>query len=223
MGYAFVMVIRGLLLVAALAPVIGVNLAYWIGVTHDNLPSCIPYIDGCTSISSTGRYPPGDRLFRAVMLPQAVLLAVTWYATALWLRAVRPEATRAATTALVAGLLGALALIIYVSYLASNDPFYEVMRRYGIYFYFVCTVVAQIAVSLVVPVATLRRVMLGIMVTPFALGLLNFAQKAIVENPDQTENVIEWIVSLLMQLWFVVLWLAWRRTHLAIDVKARLS
>lgn len=217
------MVIRGLLLVAALAPVIGVNLAYWIGVTHDNLPSCIPYIDGCTSISSTGRYPPGDRLFRAVMLPQAVLLAVTWYATALWLRAVRPDATRAATTALVAGLLGALALIIYVSYLASNDPFYEVMRRYGIYFYFVCTVVAQIAVSLVVPVATLRRVMLGIMVTPFALGLLNFAQKAIVENPDQTENVIEWIVSLLMQLWFVVLWLAWRRTHLAIDVKARLS
>ena len=223
MGYAFVMVIRGLLLVAALAPVIGVNLAYWIGVTHDNLPSCIPYIDGCTSISSTGRYPPGDRLFRAVMLPQAVLLAVTWYATALWLRAVRPDATRAATTALVAGLLGALALIIYVSYLASNDPFYEVMRRYGIYFYFVCTVVAQIAVSLVVPVATLRRVMLGIMVTPFALGLLNFAQKALVENPDQTENVIEWIVSLLMQLWFVVLWLAWRRTHLAIDVKARLS
>ena len=223
MGYAFVMVIRGLLLVAALAPVIGVNLAYWIGVTHDNLPSCIPYIDGCTSISSTGRYPPGDRLFRAVMLPQAVLLAVTWYATALWLRAVRPDATRAATTALVAGLLGALALIIYVSYLASNDPFYEVMRRYGIYFYFVCTVVAQIAVSLVVPVATLRRVMLGIMVTPFALGLLNFAQKAIVENPNQTENVIEWIVSLLMQLWFVVLWLAWRRTHLAIDVKARLS
>jgi hypothetical protein len=223
MGYAFVMVIRGLLLVAALAPVIGVNLAYWIGVTHDNLPSCIPYIDGCTSISSTGRYPPGDRLFRAVMLPQAVLLAVTWYATLLWLRAVRPDATRAATTALVAGLLGALALIIYVSYLASNDPFYEVMRRYGIYFYFICTVIAQIAVSLVVPVATLRRVMLGIMVTPFALGLLNFVQKAIVENPDRTENVIEWIVSLLMQLWFVVLWLAWRRTHLAVDVKARLS
>ena len=64
---------------------------------------------------------------------------------------------------------------------------------------------------------------LGIMVTPFALGLLNFVQKAIVENPDQTENVIEWLVSLLMQLWFVVLWLAWRRTHLAVDVKARLS
>ena len=223
MRYAFIMVIRGLLLVTALAPVIGVNIAYWIGVTYDNLPSCIPYIDGCTSISSTGRYPPGDRLFRAVMLPQAVLLAVTWYATALWLRALRPDATRAATTTLVAGLLGALALIIYVSYLASNDPFYEIMRRYGIYFYYVCTVIAQIAVSLKVPVATLRRVMLGIMVTPFVLGLFNFVQKAVVENPDNTENVIEWIVSLLMQLWFVALWLAWRRTHFEMDVKARVS
>ena len=223
MRYAFIMVIRGLLLVTALVPIIGINLAYWIGVSFDNLPSCIPYIDGCTSISSTGRYPPGDRLFRAVMLPQAVLLAVTWYATALWLRAVRPDATRAATTALVAGLLGALALIIYVSYLASNDPFYEIMRRYGIYFYFVCTVIAQIAVSLSVPVVKLRRIMLGIMVTPFALGLFNFVQKAVVENPDNTENVIEWIVSLLMQLWFVALWLAWRRTNFDLDVKARLS
>ena len=223
MRYAFVMLIRGLLLVTALAPVIGVNIAYWIGVTYDNLPSCIPYIDGCTSISSTGRYPPGDRLFRAIMLPQAVLLAVTWYVTALWLRVVRPDAKRAASTALVAGLLGALALIIYVSYLGSNVPFYEVMRRYGIYFYFVCTVIAQIAVSLSVPVVALRRVMLGIMVTPFALGLFNFVQKAVVENPDNTENVIEWIVSLLMQLWFVVLWLAWRRTNFEVAVKARLS
>jgi hypothetical protein len=157
------------------------------------------------------------------VLPQAVLLAVTWYATALWLRAVRPDAKRAATTALVAGSLGALALIIYVSYLASNDPFYEIMRRYGIYFYFVCTVIAQIAASLPVPVVTLRRIMLGIMATPFLLGLFNFVQKAIVENPDNTENIIEWIVSLLMQLWFVVLWLAWRRTNFEVAVTARFS
>lgn len=223
MRYAFTMVIRGLLLITALAPIVGINLAYWIGVAHDNLPSCIPYIDGCTSISSTGRYPPGDRLFRAIMLPQAILLTVTWYATALWLRVIRPEANRAAMTALVSGLIGALALIVYVSYLASNDPFYEVMRRYGIYFYFVFTAIAQIAVSLALPLASLRRVMLAIIASPFLLGIFNFVQKAVVANPDRTENVIEWIASLLMQLWFVVLWLAWRRTRFDVDVKARLS
>ena len=216
------MLIRALPLIAAIAPFVGINVAYWIGANNDVLPTCIPYLDGCTSISSTGRYPPGDRLFRAILLPQSTILAFTWYFAVLWLKALKP-ATRVGPVILGAGIVGAVALVLYVSYLASNDPFYEIMRRYGIYFYFVCTVIAQIAVSLSVPLATLRRVMLGIMVTPFVLGLLNFVQKAVVENPDDTENVIEWIVSLLMQLWFVVLWLAWRRTHFALDVKARLS
>jgi hypothetical protein len=220
MRYAFAMVIRGLLLITALAPVVGINLAYWIGVAHDNLPSCIPYIDGCTSISSTGRYPPGDRLFRAIMLPQAVLLAVTWYATALWLRVVRPEAGRAATTALVAGLLGALALIVYVSYLASNDPFYEIMRSYGIYLYFIGTAIAQIAVSLALEPSRLRNVMLTIMITPFVLGLYNFIQKELINDLNSTENRIEWIVALLMQAWFVALLVAWRRSRFELVARA---
>jgi hypothetical protein len=223
MSYAFTMVIRGLLLLTAVAPIVGINLAYWIGVQFDNLPACIPYIDGCTSISATGRYAPGDRLFRAVMLPQSVLLAVIWYVTALWLRAARPDAQRASNTALVAGIVGALALIVYVSYLASNDPFYEVMRRYGIYVYYVATAIAQIAVSLALPPSRLRRLMLGIMVTPFVLGLANFVQKAVLPEPDNIENVIEWIVSLLMQLWFVALWVAWRRSGLSLTVRARFS
>ena len=57
------MLIRGLPLITALAPLLGINIAYWMGVEYGNLPSCNPYLDGCTSISSTGRYPPGDRLF----------------------------------------------------------------------------------------------------------------------------------------------------------------
>ena len=76
-----------------------------------DLPSYFDWrdVDGCTSISSTGRYPPGDRLFRAIMLPQAVILALTWHFTVLWLKSVRP-ATRASATVLISGLLGALAL-----------------------------------------------------------------------------------------------------------------
>ena len=220
MGYAFIMVIRGLLIVTALAPIVGINLAYVIGVAYDNLPSCVPYIDGCTSISSTGRYPPGDRLFRAVMLPQAVLLAVTWYFTALWLQAVRPEARKARMTTLVAGLLGAVALIVYVSYLASNDPFYEIMRRYGIYLYFVGTAVAQIAVSLAIEPSRLRRVMLAIMATPFVLGLYNFIQKELIADLNSIENRIEWIVALLMQAWFLALLVAWRRSRFELLARA---
>ncbi|MEJ2298800.1 MAG: hypothetical protein P8X94_09945, partial [Woeseiaceae bacterium] len=196
-----------------------INFAYWIGVDSGPLPACIPYFDGCTSISSTGRYPPGDRLFRAVMLPQAVLLAMTWYLTYLWLRATRP-ASRAPVAVLTAGLIGALALIVYVSYLASNDPFYEIMRRYGIYFFFVGTVVAQIAATVAMERSGLRTGLGWLLVTPFVLGLYNFIQKAFLGDSGTIENTIEWIVSLLMQLWFIGLFITWRNARFEIVAKS---
>ena len=214
------MIIRGLPLITALVPIIGINIAYWLGVQHDNLPSCFPYIDGCTSISSTGRYPPGDRLFRAVMLPQAVLLALTWHFSVLWLKSLRP-ASHPGRTVLVAGVVGALALIIYISYLASNDPFYEIMRRYGIYLYFIGTIIAQIAVTVAMKPSKLRKAMFAILVLPFVLGIYNLIHKALVADLNSMENRIEWVVSLLMQLWFVGLFLAWRRSGFELKVRTR--
>jgi hypothetical protein len=212
------MIVRGLPLIACLAPLIGINVAYWIGADNGVLPSCFPYLDGCTSISSTGRYPPGDRVFRAVMLPQAAILAMTWYFAALWLKSLKPG-TKAGTAVLVSGVTGALALILYVSYLASNDPFYEVMRRYGIYFYFVGTALAQLVLSLALDRSPIQRAMVWVTVTPFALGLVNLIQKALLGSLNSNENRIEWIASLLMQAWFVLLWMSWRKSRFDILVR----
>ena len=212
------MLVRALPLISAIAPLLGINIAYWIGASNEVLPSCIPYLDGCTSISSAGRYPPGDRLFRAVLLPQAAFLAFTWYFSVLWLKSLRPT-SRAGTFILVSGLVGALALVLYVSYLASNDPFYEIMRRYGIYFYFTGTALAQLVLSLSLDRSPIQRAMVWITVTPFALGIINLAQKAILGSLNSNENRIEWIASLLMQAWFVLLWIAWRRSRFALVVR----
>ena len=210
--------IAALPLLVCVAPLVGINLAYWIGVTADVLPACIPYIDGCTSISATGRYPPGDRLFRAVMLPQSVLLASTWLLASQWLKALNP-ATRAAAPALACGLVGAAALIVYVTYLGSRDPVYELMRRYGIYFYFAGTVFAQIFLTAALRPSRLRRAMLATVAVPWVLGLVNFLQKAFGDNPDLLENTIEWIVSLFMQLWFLQLCLCWRNTRFRLSAR----
>lgn len=212
------MVIRGLPIITGLAPLIGINVAYWIGVNADVLPSCIPYLDGCTSISATGRYAPGDRLFRAVMLPQAVLLAVTWHFAALWLRSLSPS-SKAATPALVCGLVGAVALILYVSYLGSKEPFYELMRRFGIYLYFLGTVFGQMILTLGLERSRVRQSMLWVVAVPWLLGLANFVQKALRENPGQMENTIEWIVSVFMQVWFLLLYVAWRKTNFEVAVR----
>lgn len=212
------MLIRALPLIACLIPLVGINIAYWIGADNNVLPSCIPYLDGCTSISSTGRHPPGDRLFRAMLLPQSAVLAMTWYFAVLWLKSVRPD-SRAGPVVLTSGVVGAVALILYVSYLASNDPFYEVMRRYGIYFYFVGTALAQLVLSLALDKSPIQRAMVWVTVTPFLLGLVNIGQKALLGSLNSNENRIEWIASLLMQVWFVLLWLAWRKSRFSVVVK----
>lgn len=212
------MLVRGLPLVTGLVPLVGINLAYWIGVDSDVIPACIPYIDGCTSISATGRYPPGDRLFRAVMLPQAVLLAVTWYFAASWLRSLSPQ-SKAATPALVFGLVGAAALILYVSFLGTKEPFYEFMRRFGIYLYFLGTGIAQIVLTLGLEDSRWRRAMLWVLAVPWALGLLNFAQKAVRDDSRGLENAIEWIVSVFLQVWFLLLYVGWRRTNFRVTVR----
>ena len=214
------MLVRILPLIAAIAPLIGINVAYWIGANNEVLPSCIPYIDGCTSISSTGRYPPGDRLFRAILLPQSTVLAFTWYFAVLWLRTLHPAA-KYGSAILVSGLVGAIALVLYVSYLASNDPFYEIMRSYGVYLYFGGTALAQLILSLSLDRSPMQRAMVWITVTPWALGVLNLVQKAVLGSLNSNENRIEWIASLLMQVWFVLLWINWRRSGLAVSVHAR--
>ena len=53
---------------------------------------------------------------------------------------------------------------------------------------------------------------------PFVLGLLNFTLKAVLDDADRIENRIEWIVTLSMQLWFVLLYFAWRTTGFRVSV-----
>ncbi len=214
------MLIRGLPILTGLLPLVGINLAYWVGVDAGILPSCIPYLEGCTSVSATGRYPPGDRLFRAVMLPQSVLLAVTWVFAAAWLKSLAPH-SKAPRAVLVFGLIGAVALILYVSYLGTKEPFYELMRRFGIYFYFLGSGIAQLVLTLALKRSSWRQVMLWMVIIPWLLGLTHLAQKALGVEPEGMDNTLEWIVAALMQIWFLLLYVGWRRTGFRIAVSTR--
>ena len=42
----------------------------------------------------------------------------------------------------IVGVTGSLFLILYVTFLGSEEPFYEFMRRYGVYMYFALNVIA---------------------------------------------------------------------------------
>lgn len=225
------MLLRFLPLVTGFLPLLGIHASYLIAVNAGRIPSCLPYLDGCTSISATGRYPPASYLFKAVMLPEAVLLILFWMCTSIWLRALESSAgARRAPLRLRLSLLGgggALALIVYVSFLGTQEPFYEFMRRFGIYFFFLLTVLAQLDQSLRMrryarqvehePLRRLTRLQLVLVALPFGLGVLNLFLKAILQDADRPENAIEWIAVLAMQSHIMLTYFAWRATGFDVE------
>jgi hypothetical protein len=210
--------IRALPLIIGLAPIFGVTAAYWLNVDAGVLPACMPLLDGCTSISSAGRTMPGTMPFRAVLLPQAALLAMLWWISTRWLKQVSP-ASRSPRAIMICGLAGSIALILYVTFLGTQQPFYEFMKHFGIYFYFLGTALSQVFFTWSMPRSKLRNLMLFVIGTPFVLGLLNLLQKAVLAHPNNIENRIEWTAALLMQVWFVCLYFAWRRSGIALIVR----
>ena len=216
-------------LLAGLLPLIACYAAFGIGVMAEAIPPCIPFIDGCASVSATGRKPPGSFLFRAVMLPQSVVLLFTWLFTIAWLRSLGAELSKRYRVALLtSAVVSSVALVLYVTFLGTREPFYEFMRRFGIYLYFIGMVVVQIlvAVALIKMEAVQRdarlkratQVMLVLCLSPFVLGALNFVLKATLADADASENVIEWIAATLMQFYLLVMYTMWRRTRYSVTV-----
>lgn len=76
---------RTIALLVSLLPIIAANLAYLISAFDGHVPWCIPYIDGCTTISRAARHGDAIYVFRALMMFYAVLLIWYWWVVKAWL------------------------------------------------------------------------------------------------------------------------------------------
>lgn len=217
--------IRLLPIITGLLPIVAIHLSLVVAIYAGSIPSCFPYFDGCASISATGRYEPATFIFKPAMMSEWTILVFYWLFNVAWLRSLAKEADRDANTGRWIGILGvagALALIIYVTFLGTQAPFYEFMRRFGVYLYFLFSVIAQImlarhtiSLSRILGLAGIERigkVQMMLALIPFFLGALNLVLKSTLANPDPAENVIEWIFALLMHVYFVLTYFAWRDT-----------
>lgn len=215
------MLLRYLPLVTGLLPIVAIHVSLLMAVGSDTIPACFPYIDGCVSISATGRYVPASFVFKPAMIAESVLLVFYWLYSAAWLRLLPGNNRRFSNVIGWCGCIGALFLIVYVTFLGTQEPFYEFMRRFGVYVYFALTIIAQLAMALrlrslataseLASIKTIVDWQLFLALVPFVLGILNLVLKATLTDPDAAENIIEWIFALLMQIYFVLTWLAWRR------------
>jgi hypothetical protein len=194
--------------VAGILPILAVNLAFWMNV-QDGLAGCFPYLEGCHSVSRAVRDGPGLWLFKALALPTAVAMAMTWW----WL----PPSLSGPWT-LRLGVVGALALAVYAATLGTDGELYKWMRRYGVVLYFGLTGIAQLLVANRLWRSRNARkrhriptsqVVYGVLVLfTWGTGLLSAFKRRLFDDPliiDRVENAAEWNFALGLALLFVAL------------------
>jgi hypothetical protein len=235
-GMLCTMPLRFLPLVTGLLPIVAIHASLVLAIDAGAIPACVPYFDGCASISATGRYEPAVFLFKPAMTAEAILMVFYWLLNVAWLKELsRCAGNRMGMLAPVISVLGvtsAIALLLYVTFLGTQAPFYEFMRRFGIYAYFLFSVIAQLMLARqslqlskqlnLSTVMRISRAQLWLAVTPFLLGVLNLGLKSTLDDADPAENVIEWISALMMQIYLVLTYFAWANTRFRGDLRIEL-
>lgn len=208
----------------ALWPLLAVHGAWAISLNAGLVPACIPYIEGCTSISRAARQGDAILLFRAMMLPYVGLLALFWLLNARWCALLAPQRMRARRAMLACGLVGSVFLALYATTLGVDGDFYRWLRRYGINLYFSLTVLAQMFLISIASRAEalgpgLRRAFLWLLALLLGLGLASLPLQFLLDGParDARMNALEWQYALLMVAAYPLTGLAWRRSGFRLD------
>jgi hypothetical protein len=219
-------------LLAGLLPFVGAVVAYRLSVRLGLVPDCNLFFDGCVSISRAARHDLPNILFRALLLPAAVLQAICWLLSPGWLRTLgaAPDRWQRALPAL--GVAAGVFLVLYGTFLGTEGAGYRWMRRYGVVFYFGLTCIAMLIVSdqmrrrlqggrlesriagalvalcALLPLIGLAHVLLPLWWTDAALN-------------DALENSIEWWAGAIFTAFFFTLAWGWRKTGFALQLRRR--
>jgi hypothetical protein len=212
-----------------LLPSAAVLITYLVSAGQGQVPTCIPFFEGCTSISGAARRDPSIHIFRTMMLPTATAIAAYWLLVRAWLGHLG-DTGRARDWLTALGVIGALFMVLYVVFLGTDGRAYGLMRRYGVTIYFAFTALAQLMLAARLdrlPAATkavvgrgVIRAKAGFGIAMLALGLVNIPAANYFEVWE-VQNVIAWHFALLMHGYFGLTALAWGRADFRIVTVTR--
>lgn len=217
-------------LLAGLLPLLGIALAFPIAVCEGQFASCNPLFDGCVSISRAARHGLPNHLFRALLLPAAVLQGMAWWLSLSWLRAIGSPPMRLLGCLPWLGLAAMAFLILYGTFLGTEGVWYRWMRRYGVVFYFGFTCILMLIVCGAVHRAALATgrfrisaaLLLGLCLALPLLGVVNSVAPLVMTDPaaaDRFENATEWWGALIFTLFFVEIAVLWHRSGYVLQTR----
>ena len=206
--------------------IISGNIAFIISVNEGFIETCFPYLEGCASISKSGRHGLAAISFKLMVLPLMALLSVYWFISYNYIKKLIPSYSVKSSLMLTLGIIGSLFGILYTAFLGSEGDIYQLLRRFGIYLFFLGTYMAQVMeVIQLSKINYLKNLMSfkGMRFLNYLIGFIILISSpffGLIDNDDWLENVLEWNITFLTCFYFVLSSLLWRRTEVKMNLES---
>ena len=217
-------------LLCALIPFVAVHITFFYSVATGHFSACVPYLEGCVSISRAARSGDSIHIFRALMLPMATVLVLYWLLVYQWLQQLYYKISRGMRALRVLGVIGALFLILYATFLGTEGEVYRWLRRYGVTVYFAFTALAQLLFTQRLYQLSKRQVInkllflvhckMTLCVVMLVLGVVSAFIDVLVQDRNlksALDNIIEWNFALAMTCHFYFSYLMFKKTGFALQ------
>ena len=209
------MTIKKISLYIFLIPTITVIISYILSLNLNLVPYCIPVLDGCTSISRTGRYFPVNIFFKFFMFLSGILIILYWH---LNLQNFKTKNRLSLINyAYIIGLISIFFLFLYLIFLGENN-YYRFFRKVGIFIYILFSIIAELILAIIYfkklnyfninftkfkLSLSIFLVILGIVLFPFMIMKL--------ENVSEIRNIISWNYFFLIQINYLITFFIWKK------------
>ena len=209
--------IKNLSFLIFIFPSFTVILSYLISLNLNLVPSCIPIIDGCTSISRAGRYYPVNYFFKSFIFISGCLIIFYWFKNFLFFNSY--FASKLNKIAFIIGILSVIFLFLYIAFLGESN-YYKFFRKIGIFIYILFAIISELLLSIIyfknrnyksfLPNFIELKLYLSLVITILGILFLPFMTMKI-DNVANLRNIIAWNYFLLIQINYLSTYFCWKR------------
>ena len=203
-------------LIAFILPILTVLISYYLSIKFDYVQFCIPNIDGCTSISQVGRYPPINYFFKTFMFISIFIIFIYWKSNYNLLS--HNNSLLLYKITFLLGIFSVIFFALYITFLGEGD-YYRFFRRIGIFIYIFFTVISELLLSISYKknsylfkndIIINFKFYFNIVLSTFGLILLPLVIYKIIDYPN-FKNIVSWNYFILIQINFLITFFCWKK------------
>ena len=203
-------------LIAVILPILTVLISYYLSIKFDYVQFCIPNIDGCTSISQVGRYPPINYFFKTFMFISIFIIFIYWKSNYTLLS--HNNSLLLYKITFLLGIFSVIFFALYITFLGEGD-YYRFFRRIGIFIYIFFTVISELLLSISYKKNSYLfkndkiinfKYYFNLVLSTFGLILLPLVIYKIIDYPN-FKNIVSWNYFILIQINFLITFFCWKK------------